>query len=708
MVACIITVALALTTLEARQKPATFKSQTELVEVDVSVVDKDGKAVRSLAMKDFAITDRKKPQAIATFTEESHERRAAGADAMALLPATTHADVASNTAVQADRLVMLVIDDLHIYKGRADRAKDIARAIITSLGAQASMSVIFTSGEGSTQVTPDRATLLAAVDPMIGRQSVRRPHQATDNQRAGVIDSGADGVANLDTVGRSQLTNLQDFEDNMRWIRTLADVAKMLRIEDQRRKAFVMISEGVAKSMNGIFDSEMTPCEIASSACYHDRELKDMMESLRRSNVTTYSIDPRGKVRPEDMLLESSPAPTCAACQTGGSAKTDEDSQFRWDNPVRQAQDGLTLLSEASGGFAVTDTNDFTSGLDAIIQDLDHYYLLGFYPADPMGNKYRPLAVTVPGHPDWTIRYRHGYVPGSPKPDAPNKDPLMELARGVMPKSDLPLRLTALPLLGNGKTATVAVALEVTAPTGAMKDADSKLRDDVTYSILVVDDKKSKVTSRTGHAARLALSARRLDAEMPDSVTYQIPLTLDLGPGRYQLRASAMSKRLNKGGSVYFDVTVPDFTRAPLLLTSIALGYADGAHVAIGRPGVSPAQQAGGRMFGVRDAMPPAQPIRRLPFDPSLDRVFAPTDTLRAYFEVARKDQTSKVSMTIVVVDVANKSVMALERVIGPGESGRVDIRLPLGALARGAYRLRVVATDGHSVANTEAGMVVK
>src|SRR6185436_10828236 len=140
-----------------------------------------------------------------------------------------------------------------------------------------------------------------------------------------------------------------------------------------------------------------------------------MMESLRRSNVTTYTIDPRGKVSSQDLALESFPAPGCAVCSAGGGAK-DEDSVFRWNNPVRQAQDGLTLLSEASGGFAVTDTDDFTSGLEAVIQDLDHYYLLGFYPADPVGNKYRPLAVTVPGHPDWTVRYRHGYVPGAPKP----------------------------------------------------------------------------------------------------------------------------------------------------------------------------------------------------------------------------------------------------------------------------------------------------
>ena len=679
--------------LHAQQKPqATFKSSIELVNVDVVVVDKDGNAVRGLAQKNFALTDRKKPQDIATFEEVSHERVVSAAPA-ASLPPTVRMDVVSNTSTQADRLVMIVIDDLHIWKGRTDKAKELARDVVTKLGAQSSMALLFTSGEHSTQVTQDRSALLTAVETLTGRQSWRRPHQAIDSQRAGAISADGDSLAALDTVGKSQETSLQDFEDNMRQFTTLQDAAKMLRGEDQRRKAFVLITEGINKELNGIFDSAMTPCEMSmSAACYHDRALRDMMEQLRRANVATYAIDPRGRIKPEDMQLELHPAPL------GG------DAVFRWDNPIRRAQDGLGFLAEASGGFAVTDTDDLTGGLQHIIEDIDHYYLLGFYPSDPGGgDKYRPLAVTVAGHPEYTLRFRHGYLPGTAKPPEKNKDPLVALAAGVMPKADLPLRLTALPLVGKGKTSSVAVALEVTAPTGAMKDADSKLRDDVTYSVLVVDDKKAKVTQRDGRAAKLALSARDSTGAMPDSVTYQIPFTLDLEPGRYQLRASAMSKKLDRGGSVYLDITVPDFSKTPLALSGMALGYADGAHVPVGRT-VAPALPSG-RGAAPR---PPVVVPERLPFEPSLNREFTSADALRAYFEVARKDRASTVRMTMMVLDAGNHTVMALDRAVMPGEPGRVDLRIPLAPLGPGAYRIRVVATDGHTVAQTETGIVVK
>ncbi len=684
--------------LAAQQPPSktpqtTFKSNIELINVDVVVVDKDGNAIRGLKQSDFSLTDRKKPQTVATFDEVSHvlpEPDAASTPAP-VLPPTLRMDVMSNQSTQADRLIMIVVDDLHIWKGRTNKAKDLARDVITKLGDQASMALLFTSGEHSTQVTQDRSELLAALNTMQARQSWRRPHQAIDTQRAGAISADGDSLSALDAVGKSQETSLQDFEENMQQFQTMQDAARMLGSEDNRRKAFVLISEGINKELNGIFDSAMTPCEMSmSAACYHDRALKDMMESMRRSNVATYALDPRGKVKPEDMQQELHPAPL------GG------DAVFRWDNPIRRAQDGLGFMTEASGGFAVTDTDDLTGGLQHIVEDLDHYYLLGFYPTDPSGgDKYRPLVVTVTGHPEYTLRFRHGYTPGAPPAPPKNKDPLVALVAGVMPKSDLPLRLTALPLVGKGKTSNVAIALEVTAPTSSMRDANNKLSDDVTYSVLVVDDKKAKVTSRTGRAAKLSLSGRNGGADMPDSVTYQIPLTLDLDPGRYQLRASAMSAKLGTGGSVYLDITVPDYSKTALALSGIALGFADGARVPVGRvPPTAPARNVGP---GPRVAVPD-----RLPFEPTLLRTFETTDTLRAYFEVARKDMNSTVALTVMIVDSNNRPMLAIDKSVAPNASGRIDFRVPLAPLGPGAFRLRITATDSHTVATTETGIIVR
>lgn len=668
-----------------------FQSKVELVNVDAVVVDKDGRAVRGLTAKDFALTDRKRPQKVATFEEISHEREvSADASPDVVAPPPILHDVASNVLGKSDRLVVLVIDDLHIWQGRTDKTKELARDVINKLGKQASMAVLFTSGYHSTQLMQDRSHLLAVIDGMKARQSFRRPHQAIDNQKAAYVDPEAPAEQKFAAIEDAQMVSLQEFGDNMQQFKTMQDAAAMLQPEDQRRKTFVMISEGLQKSMAGVFDASGDPTEmltkdgVLKSYGYHNAALRDMMKAMWRASVAIYALDPRGKVETQQLILEAWPPLGCAACSAtpGG-----DDGPGRRGNPVRIAQDALVDMAAASGGFAVTNSNDFSDGIDRIVEEIDHYYLLGFYPPDPRGDDYHQLGVTVIGHPEYTVRHRLGYMFGKADAKPKNKDPLVELAAGVMPISDLPLRLTALPLVGAGKLSTVAVALEVTAPTAGMKSGDAAVSDDVSYSLLVVDDKKARVTSRVGNAARVNIEGREGSGAMPDSVTYQVPLTIELAPGRYQLRASAASKRLGTGGSVFYDVTVPDYSMSPLLLSGVALGYASGPRVPVGRTTTSAAA---------------------LPFSPTLDREFAYTDTLRVFFVVSRQNLQSNVALTIAVVDAENSPLLALDRVVAPGAPNNVDVELPLKTLGPGTYRLRVTATDSRNVARTETAIVIK
>ncbi len=720
------------------QQP-TFRSTIELISVDAVVVDKDGNAVRGLKASDFALTDGKKPQAIANFNEVSHERPTSGMGALRL-PPTLKLDVATNTTVQADRLVLLVIDDLHIWKGRVDQAKAIARDVVMKLGAQASMAVIFTSREGGTQVTQDRSELLAAIDGMTARQSFRRPHQGFLKQTAAYVDPEDPKfmAKKFDAMNTAQKALLQEYEDNLQYLKTLQDAATMLVREDQRRKAFVILSEGM--SIDAAFAGggashlvEMVSQGAQSSALPTNRTMtaagmdatRDSFDMLRRANVALYAIDPRGKVRPEDMMLESWPPPDCAVCNNPvdipGPAErvaSREDSQFAWENPVRLAQEQLRLTTEAAGGFAITDTNDFTGGVNRILDDLDHYYLLGFYPTDTSNPKAtHVVGLTVPAHPEYTIRFRRGFTVDAPPPPLKSKDPLLELATSVMPRSDLPMHLTAQPLAGIDKKSKVSVALVITAPVGQMKESDAKLRDDVTYQVMVIDEKKAKVTEREGRAASFTLSARDASKPEPDTVTYQIPMTIELNPGRYQLRASALSKKLDKGGSVYLDIVVPDYSKAELAVTPIALGYADGTRVAVGRTRTRfvPAPSRGGisASNGNEAPLPPAQEraqnnINPLPFEPTLDREFDHTDTLRVYFEVARRDEGVPVSVTLTVLAADNTALMAFDKAVAKDAPGKVSLSLLLAGLGRGAYRLRVTATDGRRVATSESGFVVR
>lgn len=721
----VVLVALLVQAVPAQQP--TFRSKTDLVIVDAVVVDKQGKAVRGLKASDFVLTDRKKPLTVATFEEVSHEHGAAAAPATAgvaaaALPLTLKRDVASNVTVQADRLVLLFIDDLHIWRGRTEKAKAVARDVVTKLGPQASMAVLFSSREGSTEVTQDRSILLAAIDGMTARKSVRRPHQGFLSQKARYVDPGLPVEFKLAAIQDAQRVSLQEAFDNTQHFQVLEDAARRVMREERRRKAFVVISEGLDADLSSIPESgssfvDETSRDNPPQPLMDRVTLGNMVNALRAANVTLYAIDPRGKVRAEDMMLESWPPLDCDVCNNPPAlplpaerVKSREDSQFAWDNPVRRAQDGLGFLAGGVGGFAITDTDDLDGGLNRILEDLDHYYLLGFYPSEVPGGKVsRAVDLKVHGHPDYTVRFRRGSNPNAAVSRTAGKDPLAELAGGILPASDLPLRLTAVPLPGRDRQASVVVALEVTAPVGLMKDADNKLRDDVTYAVIVVDEKRAKVTQRSGRSASFTLTAQRSDADVPDTVAYQIPLLIDLAPGRYQLRAAAQSRKLGQGGSVYLNLVVPDFSRAPLAVTGIALGYADGARVPVGRtpPRLLSARARAGPV------LPPAQERAQdsqnpLPFEPTLNREFVQADALRTYFEIVRRDSRSTVAVALRVLDAHNQPRLSHDMIIGPGDSGMIDLRIPLNTLAPGAYTLRVAGDDSRNQAATETGFIVR
>jgi len=684
----------------AQDRQPTFRSRADLVEVDVVVVDKDGAPIRGLKTADFVLRDRGKVQPIASFDEMSHVR-ADGPSAPAL-PSGVRRDVSNNQDAQSGRLIVMVIDDLHIYKERTARAKEIARNVLAELGPRSSMAVLFTSQEHNTLVSEDAAVLGAAIDTLKGRQSWRRPHQAIDTQSAPRLDPEQDPLAQIDQIGRSQSTNVQDFFDNITQYKTLQDAARLLGGGDARRKAFVLLSEGMGKELTGLFDSMTPPGSIPLQSAeqtardavkpygYHDVSLLNMMEAMRRSNVATYAIDPRGLVRSSDLPRECMPPPTVPDPCSGGL--TD------WESPVRQAQRGLSVMAEASGGFAVTDTDDFTGGLQKIVDDLDHYYLLGFYPVDPKGSGYRKLDVQVPGHPDWRLRFRHGYMPGGPPAPPKNSTPMVALSAGVLPKGDLPLRLTAIPLAGSaGGQTRLALALEVTAPVTALRDPDGRLRDTLKYEVLVVDEKKARVRSLGGLEGKLQLSPAGRPEDLPKSVTYQVEESLEIPAGRYELRVSATSDRLAKGGSVYLDVDVPDLRAAPIAIGGLAVSYADGPRIPVAPPSTQ---------RGAPAAPKPRSGEGRLPFAPTLDRAFTSADSLRVFFEgVSRAPQ---VTASLTVIDASGRSVLTVVPSVTPGDPLRVDDVIPLRTLGPGAYTLRATVTAGGRSATRDLGFSVR
>ena len=691
--------------LAVQQQPPTFRSGADLVEVDAVVIDAAGQPVRGLTATDFVVRDRGNQQAIATFQEISHDPISPGAG---VAPVLVHRDVAENRSVAEDRIVVLVLDDLHIYRERSDRARDIASHVLTDLRNDSMMAVLFTSGHGSSQVTDDPVVLRDAVATLKGRQAWRRPHTANDKQMADRIDpdDGLDSI--MAKLQKAQDANLQDFEDNLALVQTLQQASHILESASHRRKAFVLVSEGFGKDLSGLFGA-MTPAddapqgglEYATSGNagatmnveptqYQEFALLQMMEAMRRSNVATYAIDPRGKVAAGDLARECFPSPH-PGDDPCSEALTD------WNSPVRQAQHGLEMISTASGGFAVTNTDDFTSGLRRIADDLDHYYVLGFYPTDTRGKGYRALTVAVPGRPGLTIRFRHGYMPGPTTKGKQSTDALVALASGLFPTAGLRLRLTAVAEPAASRMARVVLVLEVSLPRVDIEEKDGHLRDTLKYTVLAIDQKTSRARTLAGLEAALSLTRSDSTAPLPNEAVYQVAQPVDLAPGSYELRVAATSTKLATGGSVYLHAEVPDF-QAHATIGGLWIGHEQGPRVPLAtRPGTQGRRGGGGETSGFD-----------VPFAPTLDRAFDQTDTLQVFAE-ATTHGIAHPRVAIDVVDRSGRVVLSPSPSFTTGEVIRMGTTILLSTLEPGAYVLRATLQDDAGRAATrETGFTVR
>ncbi|HEY6359100.1 MAG TPA: hypothetical protein VIX35_12690, partial [Vicinamibacterales bacterium] len=157
----------------------------DLVQIDVVAVDKDGHPVSGLTAADFTLLDRQKPQKIVAFEAVNRTRASAVATESAAPAPLVKADVATNQIPLSDRLVVMVLDDLHVFRGRSDRVKDIAYQVLDALGSGSSIAILFTSGRQSLEFSRDRSELIGAIDTFVGQSAVRRPNPGSETEKPG-------------------------------------------------------------------------------------------------------------------------------------------------------------------------------------------------------------------------------------------------------------------------------------------------------------------------------------------------------------------------------------------------------------------------------------------------------------------------------------------------------------------------------------------
>ena len=611
----------------AEQPPPTFRTTVDVVHLDVSVLDRNRRPVRDLKPTDFTILEDGKPQQIAIFQ---------AVDVPDPEPVTVPwvrdvaPDVRSNDNLQERRLFMLVLDDAAVQSDPwiAKSVRDSARGIVERLGPGDLASVVFTRDNRHSQdYTSDRARLLAAIEKF----------------SMGFRDMAPDIPQTEEMYFVMSVTVLQ------------RAVAVLGNLPD-RRKAIIYIGQGIPVDLQpgvgtpGLAGSGGASIMAAGISLRVRTALEDMFRDAARANVNVYTVDACG-LRTDPLPIKY-PVPRC----------------------VPGAEVNYLLgIAANTGGRAIVNTNDFNPGLDRIFVENSSYYLLGYHPTNTrQDGRYRRLEVRV-DRPGVEVRTRSGYEAERASTLAKRKaeleaSPLGVALAGVLPKSDLPIQMSAAPLPLSGKReAAVAVVVGVRQPI-RQGQARTVEKVDVQISAFNTDGRafgskrySADVTIRAG-ASGLA--------------EYEVLSRLDLKPGRYQLRVAANVGSLSTSGSLYYDVDVPDFSATPVSLSGIVL-------TAVPAIDVAP-----------RDALAAV-----LPVIPTARRTFDPTDQVAAFLKVHQGGKAPLVAVPVRVrlVDAQGATRMdnafdvAAEQ-FDKDRTGHIRVDLSSRRLPPGEYLLTIEA----------------
>jgi len=151
------------------QRPPVFRGGVELVTLDVTVIDKDGKPIRGLKPEDFVVTLDKQPRPVRAL--DFLEFGSAAGSTVEARQATTQPNQPP-PARRGGRTVVLLFDDLSYKPGPGKALLVAAERMLGTFDLDDLIGITTTSGLGPTvNPTRDRAAVLAALHDkkMIGR-----------------------------------------------------------------------------------------------------------------------------------------------------------------------------------------------------------------------------------------------------------------------------------------------------------------------------------------------------------------------------------------------------------------------------------------------------------------------------------------------------------------------------------------------------------
>ena len=546
---------------------------TNLVQVDVTVTDRDGRQVRDLRPEEFEVFEDGRPQALTNFSYIGLDANAAASQPSggAVKPRDKNALPVPPVRLrpeQVRRAFALVVDDFGMDFTSMYFARQALKKFVDEQMQPGDLVAILrtTAGIGALQqFTSDKRQLYAAIDRIRWRPRYGKgPSFSFGGEEQSLPIDGSRPQVESSPLGDS-LNEMEDFREEMFKVGTLAALEYITRglKELPGRKAVILMTSDLPMG-----NANRTSARTMSA-------LDRLIELANRSSIVYYTIDPRG--------LETL---NFTAADPGGKP---------WDTGARlsamragstDSQAGMRYLAEQTGGRALVNNNDINGGIKRAIEDLNGYYLLAYRPDastfDPKTGQRRFHTLTVKvKRPGMMVRTRAGFLGvadeqllTAPKLATTRTGQLIKALSSPFTSGDIEVRLTSLFANNASRGSYIRSLLRIDATALKFKETTDGWHEAVVDIMAVTFNASGAVVEEANRTVTVRAQGRTYDRLLRDGLIYvlNVPVTR---PGGYQLRLAVRDATTLLTGSANQFIEVPDLKKKRLALSGIALTGSD-------------------------------------------------------------------------------------------------------------------------------------
>ncbi|MEP7351877.1 MAG: VWA domain-containing protein [Acidobacteriota bacterium] len=545
---------------------AVFRSSSQLVVVNVSVKDKDGKFIDNLKASDFALSEDGKPQQLRVFEFQSltdvplppppalltPEQSAAAKQPALQAPAgptvkppviVAFAPPSGNEIKYKDkRLMVLFFDMAGMPIPDQLRTQAAALKYVKTQMTEADVVAImnYTTDLNILQdFSNDREKLLGVISKMtIGENG---------------MEDGATGADSDADTGAAFTADQSEFNlfNTDRKLAALQSAVKMLGVFPEK-KALVYFASGMTKTGTD-----------------NQAQLSATVNSALRNNVAFYPVDARG-------LVATAPSGDATKASSGGAGLYNGSAARSTQSQNQGQQETLYTLAADTGGKALLDSNDLSAGVVQAQKDVSSYYILGYYSTNiNTDGHFRKIKVTLPKTLTAKLDYRSGYYASKSFKQFNSSDRDLQLQEALMlgdPVTDLGLAMEVNYFRMAKDRYFVPVSVKI--PGSDIELARSGGAESTRLDFIgQIRDAKGNLQGTVRDNIKVQLKGEAAGELSKRNLAYDTGFTLP--PGAYTLKFLARENETGKMGTYETKFSIPDLSPAmpTLPISSVVLSY---------------------------------------------------------------------------------------------------------------------------------------